>query len=281
MSYKYNSGAKRGAGLAYSSANHRRRPARQGGHKKYIDPAKFIKAASMAAVEDYTPQHRFTDFSLDARLQTNLTAKGYEVPSPIQDQIIPAALGGKDVIGIANTGTGKTAAFALPILQRLISDRNAAAIVIAPTRELAQQIEEEFKALGKGTGLVGTLLIGGTNMGGQLRDLKRRPTIVIGTPGRIKDHLQRGSLKLGQFNLVVLDEVDRMLDMGFVQDVTEIMGNVNPVRQSMFFSATIDPKVQTLISRNSNDPFTVSLKASSASENVHQNIVKYLSLIHI
>ncbi len=273
MSYNYRPSHKR-ARTTYSSANHRSRPNNRG-NKKYINPELFVKAATIAEVEAYSPRHKFTDFPLDGRLQANLKAKGYQIPSPIQDQTIPAALSGTDVIGIASTGTGKTAAFLLPILQHLISDRSAAALIIAPTRELAQQIETENRALGKGTGLRDTLLIGGTNMGGQLRDLRQRPNIVIGTPGRIKDHLQRGSLKLRHFNLVVLDEVDRMLDMGFVKDVTEILSNTSPQKQSMFFSATIDQKVQVLINTFTKDPLTVSLKASSASENVHQNVIKY------
>jgi ATP-dependent RNA helicase RhlE len=274
MSYNSRFSAKRSAPLAYSSSNRRHRQS-GGRNKKYIDPSRFVKAATGLEAEAYNPRHLFADFALEARLQSNLAAKGYVTPSPIQDQTIPAALSGKDIIGVASTGTGKTAAFALPILQRLVTDRGSAAIVIAPTRELAQQIEEEFKALGRGTGLMGTLLIGGTNMGGQLRDLRQRPNIVIGTPGRIKDHLERGSLNLNKFNLVVLDEVDRMLDMGFVQDVTEILRNTSPDKQSMFFSATIDPKVQTLINTFADNPLVVSLKASSASENVHQDVVKY------
>lgn len=276
MSYKsYHTGGRRGAGMAYSSSNHKRRQNANRGNKKYIDPAKFVKAASVAEAEVYTPLHLFADFALDSRLKANLEQKGYKVPSPIQDQTIPAALEGRDIIGIADTGTGKTAAFALPILQKLVSDRASAALVIAPTRELAEQIEQEFRSLGRTTGISGALLIGGTGMGGQLRDLRQRPSVVIGTPGRIKDHLKRGSLKLRNFNLVVLDEVDRMLDMGFVNDVTEILSNVSPERQSMFFSATIDPKIQVLINRFTSDPFTVSIKASSASESVHQNVVKY------
>ena len=274
MSYNYRPNNKR-ARTTYSSANHRSRPNNNRRGKKYINPDLFVKAATMAETEAYNPTHKFADFPLEARLQVNLKAKGYETPSPIQDQTIPAALSGKDIIGIASTGTGKTAAFALPVLQRLITDQNAAALIIAPTRELAQQIEVECQKLGKGPGLRGALLIGGTNMSGQLRDLRQRPNIVIGTPGRIKDHLQRGSLKLRQFNMIVLDEVDRMLDMGFVKDVTEILSNTNPERQSMFFSATIDPKVQTLINTFTKDPLTVSLQASSASENVHQDVVKY------
>lgn len=242
---------------------------------QYIDPSRFVKVATMQEAEAYVPMHTFADFDLHDVLHKNLTAKGYVIPSPIQDQAIPAALAGKDVIGIASTGTGKTAAFALPILQRLIIDRNSAALIVAPTRELAQQIEEECKALARGSGLFGAVLIGGSSMGNQLRDLRHNPRIVIGTPGRIKDHLQRGTLKLQNFNNIVLDEVDRMLDMGFINDVTEILSRLSSVRQSYFFSATMDPKVRSLIDTFAHDPFTISLKPSATSENIHQDIVRY------
>jgi ATP-dependent RNA helicase RhlE len=279
MSYAYKT-RRNSAAVGNFSGGRRRhqRAPKSGGHKKYIDPAKFVKAATAPSdVVEYTPQNLFSDFSLNLRLQANLEAKGYVTPSPIQDQSIPAALAGQDIIGIASTGTGKTAAFALPVLERLINEKEsgAGAIIIAPTRELAQQIEEECRSLGKGTGLRGALLIGGSSMGTQLRDLKGKPSIVIGTPGRIKDHLERGSLNLKFFNMVVLDEVDRMLDMGFVNDVTEILRHMPPTRQSFFFSATIDARVRTLIDNFTADPLTVSLKASSASENVHQDVVKY------
>jgi ATP-dependent RNA helicase RhlE len=247
----------------------------RGGRKKYINPASFVQAATAQSSEVYTPTNRFTDFELIEILQRNLAAKGYETPSPIQDQVIIPAIIGQDIIGIASTGTGKTAAFALPILNKLVNNRNSKAIIIAPTRELAEQIEQEFKALGKGTGLLGVLLIGGTNMTGQLRTLKEKPELVIGTPGRIKDHLQRGTLNLSGFDTVVLDEVDRMLDMGFVNDVTEILSSTNPNRQSLFFSATIDQKVRTLIQTFSDNPFVVSLKPTASSENVHQDVVTY------
>lgn len=275
MSYNnYSARRSSGSRTQHFSANSRR-PNRRGGHKTNIDPARFVKAATIVDAEVYVPQNRFIDFALDDRLQTNLAGEGYVTPSPIQDQTITPALTGEDIIGIASTGTGKTAAFALPVLQRLITDKSSAAIIIAPTRELAQQIEEACKVLGKGTGLLGALLIGGTSMGSQLRDLKRQPNIVIGTPGRIKDHLERRSLDLKNFNIIVLDEVDRMLDMGFVDDVTTILSHANTVRQSYFFSATIDSKVQRLISTFTDNPIVVSIKASSASENVHQDVVRY------
>ncbi len=258
---------------------------RGGGRKKqrnknphggqYIDPRRFVQAASAATEEAYEAKHHFTDFALTKILQDNLAAKGYQTPSPIQDQAIPAALEGRDVIGIASTGTGKTAAFALPILQKLITEPRSAALIVAPTRELAQQIEQECKELAKGSGLFGTLLIGGSSMGTQLRDLRDKPRVVIGTPGRIKDHLKRGTLKLDNFNVVVLDEVDRMLDMGFVHDVTEILEHANDQRQSFFFSATMDRRVRGLIDTFTKDPVSIAIKASATSDSVHQDIMEF------
>lgn len=248
---------------------------KRGRTSKYIDPKKFIKAATAAQQSPEVIKHKFTDFALDELLQRNLSAKGYVTPSPIQDLAIPLGIEQKDVIGIASTGTGKTAAFALPVLQRLIVERNSAAIIIAPTRELAQQIEVECQKFATGSHLVSALLIGGAGMGYQLRALRARPRIVIGTPGRIKDHLKRGTLRLEKFNMVVLDEVDRMLDMGFVDDVTEILAQINPQRQSFFFSATMDARVRKLIENFTNNPVTVSVKASSASENVDQNVIRF------
>jgi ATP-dependent RNA helicase RhlE len=279
MSYTYRSnGAQssqnRRSNSGYNQSRNRRSSGKRGG--EYIDPSRFIKPAlDLSNTEAYVAKHSFDDFNVETLLKSNLARKGYVIPSPIQDQAIPAALNGQDVIGIASTGTGKTAAFALPILHRLITEPNSFALIIAPTRELAQQIEDEFRMIGKDSRLFGTLLIGGTSMGAQLRDLRSSPRIVIGTPGRIKDHLQRGTLKLQNFNMVVLDEVDRMLDMGFVHDVTEILSQTNANRQLFFFSATMETKVRSLIDGFSHDPLTISLKASAASENVHQDVIRY------
>jgi len=248
---------------------------KRGPKKDYIHPSRFVKAAKPVEEVTYEATHKFDDFQINELIKTNIITKGFVTPSPIQDQAIPLGLVGRDVIGIANTGTGKTVAFAVPVLHRLIQDVSARALIIAPTRELAQQIEAEFKAIGKKSGLYGAVLIGGAPMGPQLRDLRASPQIVIGTPGRIMDHMQRGSLDLSEFNLVVLDEVDRMLDMGFVNDVRTILGELHETRQSFFFSATLDQKVGELISTFSNDPVTVSVKTGNTSDNVHQDIVCY------
>jgi ATP-dependent RNA helicase RhlE len=271
-SYKYS---------VYNSAkrtNKRGQSSSRGGNKRrgeYIDPARFVAVAKPTQAADYAPKYQFSDFPLDPVLQTNLVSKGFKVPSPIQDQTIPLGLEGRDVIGIANTGTGKTGAFAVPVIQALISRQQAKALIVAPTRELAQQIEQECRSIGKGGGFTGAVLIGGTAMGAQLRDLKNRPRLVIGTPGRIKDHMERGTLNLDTFNIVVLDEVDRMLDMGFLPDVSFILKQLAPVRQSFFFSATMDSKVQGLIGTFSNEPETVSVKSGESSDHVNQDVVRY------
>ena len=242
---------------------------------QYIDPARFVKAAKPLETVEYIAKFKFSDFAVDDLIKRNVASKGYITPTPIQDQTIPLALEGRDVIGIASTGTGKTAAFALPILTKLIRDKNSHALIVAPTRELAQQIEDECRSLAKGSGLTGALLIGGTQMGPQLRDLSSNPNIVVGTPGRIKDHIERRTLKIANFNMVVLDEVDRMLDMGFINDVREILSQLASSRQSLYFSATMDSKVKSLIESFSNDPVMVSLKTGEASENVNQDVVRF------
>lgn len=251
-----------------------RAPRRRGA--QYIDPSRFIKAAKPVTPQtEYVPMHKFDDFNVHEKIKANLRAKGFVTPTPIQDQTIIPALEGKDIIGIANTGTGKTAAFAVPILNRLLTDRNARALIVAPTRELAQQIDEDIRSMAKGSGLFGAVVIGGEPIGRQLRDLRSNPQIVIGTPGRIKDHLERRTLNLSRFNMIVLDEVDRMLDMGFVDDVREILSHLAEERQSFFFSATLDTRVNNLIQTFSHAPTTISIKTGETSDNVDQNVVQY------
>ena len=289
MPYQFRSSYHGSANSRFSSSNGRRggSAGRSGGRGKrtaqYINPSRFIKEAKPVTAEEYVPTHRFVDFPVIKLLHDNVVKKGYVLPSPIQDQTIPLGLEGKDVIGIANTGTGKTAAFAIPVLNKLVSSVLAddakpstvsRALIVAPTRELAQQIEEECRHLGKGSMLYGAVLIGGSSMGIQLKDLRNDPQIVIGTPGRIKDHLERGTLDLSRFDTVVLDEVDRMLDMGFVNDMRDILGQLKAERQSFFFSATMDDRVRGLINTFANDPVTVAVKTGETSDNVHQDVVR-------
>ncbi len=252
-----------------------KRSAPKGPKKAFIHPSKFIREALPLTEEQFIPQHSFADFNLHPLIQKNLENMGYESPSPIQDKTIPAGLNGKNIVGIANTGTGKTAAFAVPLLQKLILDRRSRAIILAPTRELAQQIEEQCRQIAKGSGLDGALLIGGVSMVPQLRELKYNPRIIIGTPGRIKDHLERKSLNLADCDIVVLDEVDRMLDMGFVNDIKHILSQTSVDKQSFYFSATLDGRVKAIIDSFSSDPVHVSVKSGDTSDFVHQNIVAY------
>lgn len=263
-------GFKKRVGGGYNSGNRSRGP-----KKAYIHHSKFVRAAKPREEVAYDAQHTFKDFGLQSLLEQNLDKKGIVDPSAIQDQAIPHAMQGKDVIGIANTGTGKTIAFALPLLQKLITDPHSRALIMAPTRELAQQIDAECRELAAGSGLLGAVLIGGAPMGRQLHTLRQRPRIVIGTPGRIKDHIERRSLDLARFNIVVLDEVDRMLDMGFVNDMRLILSKVAEQKQSFFFSATMTPAVDTLIREFTRDPVTISVKTGETGENIEQDIVQY------
>ena len=277
----YNSSTRfssRGPKRTFSARPQRSGGGRSGGRgpqKQYIHPSKFIAEARPVEEMRYTAQHSFADFAVHDLIKQNLASKGYEIPSPIQDQSIPLGINGRDIIGIANTGTGKTAAFAIPVLNKLMSDRTSAVLIVAPTRELAEQIEQEIRSIAKGSGLSGAVLIGGASMTRQLNELRHKPRVVVGTPGRIKDHIERRSLTLTNFNVVVLDEVDRMLDMGFMPDMRFILQQLSPTRQSFFFSATFDAKVRDIISEFSNDPVTISVKTGDTADNVHQNVVRY------
>lgn len=275
MSYQNNrrrpSGSFGGPGRSFKPTN---RPSRKR-TGEYINPEKFIQAAKPVTTEVYEPLHNFADFKVDDIIKANLTANGYITPSPIQDQAIPYGIDGYDIVGVANTGTGKTAAFGIPIIHNLMRFSDAYSLIVAPTRELAQQIEQELKKIGKNSGLFAALLIGGMAMGPQLQQLRHNPKIVIGTPGRIKDHLERGSLNLEHVNMVVLDEVDRMLDMGFLPDMQIILQRLAPERQSYFFSATLDARVKTLITKFAPKHVTVSVKTAASSESVEQDIVRY------
>jgi ATP-dependent RNA helicase RhlE len=247
-------------------------------HGQYINPARFVKAAVAVIEEDkYVATNRFQDFDINPILKRNLEANGYSEPTPIQDQTIPAALTGRDIIGVAHTGTGKTAAFGIPLLNELLADKTKRVLIMAPTRELAQQIEAELVKIARGGGLRTAILIGGSSMGRQLSDLKYNPQIIIGTPGRIKDHLERRSLNLATIDIVVLDEVDRMLDMGFINDMRKILGEITHDKQSYFFSATLDVKVRDLAGTFAKDPVTVMLKTGETSDNINQDVVNYAS----
>lgn len=253
-----------------------RRSGGRGPMKKYIHPSKFInKAVAKAEEVVYESTHKFVDFPFGADLQHNIAVKGYENPSAIQDQAIPHIIAGKDVIGLANTGTGKTAAFLLPIIERQSGiTLRPSVLIMAPTRELAQQIDDQFRQFSKGMNLYSTLVVGGVNIDRQIRDLKRRPHVIIGTPGRLKDLMQRRVLQLKNMTTLVLDEADRMLDMGFLPDIRQIVNEMPRERQTLFFSATITPEISALVNDFLTDPETVSVRTSETSEHVEQDVIE-------
>ncbi|HUD08256.1 MAG TPA: DEAD/DEAH box helicase [Candidatus Saccharimonadales bacterium] len=246
-------------------------------NRQYINPTRFIKAAKQTAAEPYQSKYNFNDFEIAQLIKHNVELRDWQTPTPIQDQTIPLALNGKDIVGIANTGTGKTLAYAIPIIDRLLNDTFSRALIVAPTRELALQIEQECRLIGKGSNLYGAMLIGGTPMSPQYRDLRFNPRVVVGTPGRIIDHIERGTLNITQFNIITLDEVDRMLDMGFIHDVSKIMEQLAKPRQSYFFSATVDARVEQLIRKFSDNPITISVKTGDTCDTIEQNIVEFHS----
>ena len=219
-------------------------------------------------------KHKFSDFQIDARLLNNISQKGFENPTPIQDQSIPPALEGRDVIGIANTGTGKTAAFLIPIINKMLANPNEKALILAPTRELAFQIDEEFREFAKGLGLNSALCIGGTNLHLQRKMFNRPVNFVIGTPGRVIDLLNQKVFSLTQVKNIVLDEADRMVDMGFIKDIKLVLSHLPKVRQSFFFTATLEPKVEELIRQFMTNPVKISVQVRRTSSNIEQDIVR-------
>ena len=188
----------------------------------------------------------FKELGLCPEILQAIEELGYEEATPIQIKAIPPILEGRDMVGSAQTGTGKTAAFALPTLHRLKKQGACRVLALAPTRELAIQIEENFRKYGKHMGLNMALLYGGVKYGKQLEELRNNPDIVVATPGRLLDHIQQGNLSLSKIEILILDEVDRMLDMGFVEDVTKIINKTPRSRQTLLFSATIPDAVVRL-----------------------------------
>ena len=264
------------------SFNRGRSGGSRGPVKKYINPSKFINQAVAKAEEvPYIAEHKFVDFPFGGQLQNNIAKKGYDEPSSIQDQAIPFILEGKDVIGIANTGTGKTAAFLLPIIERQASvSLRPSVLIIAPTRELAQQIDEQFREFSYGLGLYSALVVGGMPAERQIRDLKRRPHFIIGTPGRLKDLMNRRHIILENVNTLVLDEADRMLDMGFLPDIRSIVSEMPTDRQTLLFSATITPEITTIINNFSKNPVTVSVRTSETNEHIEQDVIEARDKAH-
>lgn len=243
----------------------------QGSH---IDTARFInKAVVTEEVVEFIPKHAFLDFDLDTRIKKNITKKGYITPTPIQDHAIPHVLAGVDVVGIANTGTGKTAAFLLPLIHKVLENNDEQILIVVPTRELATQIDDEFRAFCTGMGIFSAVCVGGAPIFKQIKTLRFFNNFVIGTPGRIKDLIERRVLDLSTFATVVLDEADRMLDMGFINDMRYFMDRMPKERQTLFFSATMSKEIERLIGEFLKEPVRISVKTGDTAKSVEQDVV--------
>jgi superfamily II DNA/RNA helicase len=223
----------------------------------------------------------FQDFGLADPISRALKEENYLTPTPIQAQTIPLALAGRDVVGIAQTGTGKTAAFALPILHRILANRtrpqpkSCRVLVLSPTRELSGQILESFNAYGRHMRLTSALAIGGVPMGRQVRSVMQGVEVMVATPGRLLDLVQSNGLKLGQVEFLVLDEADRMLDMGFINDIRKIVSKTPVKRQTLFFSATMPKDIAELAEQMLRDPARVAVTpVASTVERVTQRIIQ-------
>ena len=220
----------------------------------------------------------FADLGLSDQLLRAITDSGYDVPTPIQKGAIPSVLMGKDLIGIAQTGTGKTAGFVLPMIDILAEGRTRArmprSLILEPTRELAAQVAENFEKYGKYHKLSMALLIGGVQMGDQVKALEKGVDVLIATPGRLMDLFGRGKIMLNDCKLLVIDEADRMLDMGFIPDIEEICTKLPKARQTLLFSATMPPPIQKLAAKFLTDPKTIEVaRPATANINIDQRLV--------
>lgn len=311
---------------------------RGGGRRSDINEGLYVRKASDVVIKEYESKHTFNDFEIHPALKERIERRGYTIPTAIQDQAIPLVLQGRDIIGLANTGTGKTAAFLIPVIDKILKSRKndsglperelikpgaagstqvianskfaktegerparpardgakrwerpdrgdrpefkyfienePKCLVVVPTRELATQIEDELMAFAPDLRIFSAVCVGGTNMQRQISRLNKICQIVIGTPGRLLDLIDRGHLDLGKFDSIVLDEVDRMMDMGFIDDVSNLVGMLPGHKHSMFFSATMEPRLKPICEKLLKDPTTISVIQGKTSDYVDQDIVR-------
>ena len=240
-----------------------------------ISISRFInKAVPQNIEEKFVPKHKFTDFDIDESLKRAILDREYTTPTPIQDQSIPKVIEGRDILGIANTGTGKTGAFLIPLINKVIKNPTEQVLIIVPTRELAIQVDQELKEFTHKMKIYSVCVVGGMNIGKQISQLRYQYNFIIGTPGRLKDLVDRKKIFLDEFATVVLDEADCMLDMGFVNEMRAVMSQMPKQRQTLFFSATLSPTIEKLINEFLDDPVRISVKKGNTSKNVDQDIVK-------
>ncbi len=252
-----------------------RRFGRRSPNSQHIDPALFInKAVITEEIDHFKPEHQFGDFAFEQHLKQAIADKGYLSPTPIQDRAIPFILKGANLVGIANTGTGKTAAFLLPLINKVLGNRQEQVLIIVPTRELVVQIDSELKEFTKNLKIFSVSCYGGTPIGVQLRGLRHFNNFIIGTPGRLKDLINRKAINLTTFKTIVLDEADRMLDMGFLADMRSVMALMPTGRQTLFFSATLSSEIEKLIGEFMAESVRISVKTQTTSKNIDQDVVR-------
>lgn len=263
------------SGSSWKRSRNNSRPAKRSFSGNSININRFISKANPNAIQKaFTPRYAFSDLKIDESLKRAITKRGFKTPTPIQDLSIPYILAGRDMIGLANTGTGKTAAFLIPLLNKIMANRQEKALIVVPTRELAIQIQEEFVALSQGLNIFSVVLVGGADIRKQITKLRSHYNVLIGTPGRIKDLLNRKVINLSGFANVVLDEADRMLDMGFVPDVRLFLSLVAPKRQVLLFSATFGSELEKLVKQFLINPERISIQTREISKQIDQDIVR-------
>lgn len=239
-----------------------------------IDHSKYICKAEDASKSKYIPENSFYDFNLDKTLLDNILNRNYINPTKIQDQAIPLISKGKDILGIASTGSGKTGAFLIPMCNKALKNKDQRTLIVTPTRELATQINNEFRQFTDNTPLRMVIVIGGANIRTQIQKLRRGPQFVVATPGRLLDLVKKDCIDLKSFNNIILDEVDQMLDMGFVHDIKKIVSELNENRQSLFFSATMTSREEAIANTLLDDPIKVQVNKTSALNTIEQDIVR-------
>jgi len=265
--------------------NNSRPPFKRGGggsKKRFggerIDFSRFVKRGQHVEEKAYVSKHTFADFLFNPQLHKNITNAGFIHPRPIQDQAIKIVMEGRDVFGMANTGTGKTAAFLLPLIEKIVKTRGKnmreKVLIMAPTRELALQIESDFKTLAFGFGMFSVACVGGLPIMKQIREIKLGVSFVVGTPGRLRDLIDKKVLDLSTCHSVVLDEADRMLDMGFRDDMVYIIGKTPKERQTLFFSATLSSDIKKLTEQYLKDPVFISVISGETAKNIDQDVIR-------
>jgi ATP-dependent RNA helicase RhlE len=253
-------------------SNFRRRPSFR---VNTISVDKLIaKAISNEPVNIYVDDYNYSQFDISDTLKKNAYDKGYSCPTKIQYEAIPQIIQGKDIIATASTGSGKTAAFLIPMINKIAKNKKGKCLIIVPTRELAMQIQDEFRELSRDTGVRSVLVIGGNAMGRQISILRNNPEFIICTPGRLKDLTQRNIIDLIKIDNVILDEVDRMLDMGFITDIKYIVDKLKKERQSLFFSATMNRKAEEIANKFLTNPIKIEIEVQAPGKNVDQDIVR-------